>query len=163
LHHVLLWRVHSFTHSFPTRWIPREATQSAPPIGMPNYALPHTTPGRTHLGSWLYYLHWWSLHEPVHRFGYDNYHRPSESTGHRLELSEFTEHSSKPITCHTLFLCQNQVLIVYMTQDQLFHIRQKVITDNQISRIMYNYYINNVSKDYDDSQRNGTTEDTITP
>jgi hypothetical protein len=28
-------------------------------------------------------------------------------------------------------------------------------------RIKYNYYINNVSKDYDDSQRNGTTEDYI--
>jgi hypothetical protein len=31
------------------------------------------------------------------------------------------------------------------------HIRPKVITDNQMSRIMYNYYINNVSKTYDDS------------
>jgi hypothetical protein len=31
-----------------------------------------------------------------------------------------------------------------------------VFTDNQMSRIKYNYYyINNVSKDYDDSQRNG--------
>jgi hypothetical protein len=32
------------------------------------------------------------------------------------------------------------------------HIRPKVFTDSQISRIKYNYYINNVSKDYDDSQ-----------
>jgi hypothetical protein len=31
------------------------------------------------------------------------------------------------------------------------HIRSKVFTDNQGSRIMYNYYINIVSKDYDDS------------
>jgi hypothetical protein len=31
------------------------------------------------------------------------------------------------------------------------HIRPKVLTDNQISRIKYNYYISNVSKDYDDS------------
>jgi hypothetical protein len=31
-------------------------------------------------------------------------------------------------------------------------IQTKVFTDNQISRIKYNYYINNVSKDYDDSQ-----------
>jgi hypothetical protein len=32
------------------------------------------------------------------------------------------------------------------------HIRPKVFTDNQISRIKYNYYyINSVSKDYDDS------------
>jgi hypothetical protein len=44
-------------------------------------------------------------------------------------------------------------------------IRPKVFTDNQMSRIKYNYYyyINIVSKDYDDSQRNGTAEDSITP
>jgi hypothetical protein len=40
-----------------------------------------------------------------------------------------------------------------MTQDQLFHTYgPKVFTDNQMSRIKYNYYINIVSKDYDDSQ-----------
>jgi hypothetical protein len=44
------------------------------------------------------------------------------------------------------------------------HIRPKVFTDNQISRVKYNYYyINRVSKDYDDSQQNGTAEDSITP
>jgi hypothetical protein len=43
------------------------------------------------------------------------------------------------------------------------HIWPKVFTDNQISRMKYNYYISNVSKDYDDSQRNGTAEDSITP
>jgi hypothetical protein len=43
------------------------------------------------------------------------------------------------------------------------HIRPKVITDNQMLRIKYNYYINNVSKDYDDSQQNGTVEDSIEP
>jgi hypothetical protein len=44
------------------------------------------------------------------------------------------------------------------------HIRPKVFTDNQLSWIKYNYYyINSVSKDYDDSQRNGTVEDSITP
>jgi hypothetical protein len=32
------------------------------------------------------------------------------------------------------------------------HIRLKVFIDNQKSRIKYNYYINNVSEDYDDSQ-----------
>jgi hypothetical protein len=48
--------------------------------------------------------------------------------------------------------------------DQLFHTyEQKVFTDNQMSRIKYIYYIDNVSKDYDDSQRNGTTEDFISP
>jgi hypothetical protein len=55
--------------------------------------------------------------------------------------------------CHTRFLCQNHVLIVCMTQDQLFHTYgPKVFTDNKILRIKYNYYINNVSKDYDNSQ-----------
>jgi hypothetical protein len=35
----------------------------------------------------------------------------------------------------------------------MFHTyEQKVFTDNQMSQIKYNYYINIVSKDYDDSQ-----------
>jgi hypothetical protein len=43
------------------------------------------------------------------------------------------------------------------------HIWPKVLTDNQMSRIKYNYYyINSVSQDYDDSQWNGTVEDSIT-
>jgi hypothetical protein len=55
--------------------------------------------------------------------------------------------------CHTRFLCHNQVLIVCMTQDQLFHTYgPKVFIDYQMSRIKYNYYISKVSKDYDDSQ-----------
>jgi hypothetical protein len=32
------------------------------------------------------------------------------------------------------------------------HIQPKVFTDNQMPQIKYNYYISNVSKDYDDSQ-----------
>jgi hypothetical protein len=33
-------------------------------------------------------------------------------------------------------------------QDQLFHTYgQKVLTDNEMSQIKYNYYIDNVSKD----------------
>jgi hypothetical protein len=49
-------------------------------------------------------------------------------------------------------------------QDQLFHTyRQKVLTNNQMSQIKYNYYINNVSKDKGNSQQNRTTEDSITP
>jgi hypothetical protein len=66
--------------------------------------------------------------------------------------------------CHTQFLCQNEVLIICMTQDQWFHTYgSKVFTDNQISQIKYNYYISNVSKDYADSQRNGIVKDLITP
>jgi hypothetical protein len=48
-------------------------------------------------------------------------------------------------------------------KDQLFHTyREKVFTDNQMSQIKYIYYIDNVSKDYDDSQQNGIAEDSIT-
>jgi hypothetical protein len=43
------------------------------------------------------------------------------------------------------------------------HIWPKVFIDNQVSRIKYIYYINNVSKDYDDSQQSETAEDSITP
>jgi hypothetical protein len=43
------------------------------------------------------------------------------------------------------------------------HIRPKVFTDNQMSQIKYNYYINSVSKDYDDFQWNRTAEDSIIP
>jgi hypothetical protein len=43
------------------------------------------------------------------------------------------------------------------------HIWPKVFTDNPMLQIKYNYYINNVSKDYDDSQRSETAEDSITP
>jgi hypothetical protein len=45
-----------------------------------------------------------------------------------------------------------------MTQDQLFHTYgPKVFTNNQMPRIKYNYYINIVSKDYDDSQASRNT------
>jgi hypothetical protein len=52
-----------------------------------------------------------------------------------------------------------------MTQDQLFHIYgQKGTHITIMSRIKYDYYyINSVSKDYNDSQWNETTEDSITP
>jgi hypothetical protein len=40
---------------------------------------------------------------------------------------------------------------------------QKVFIDIQMSRIKYNYYIYNVSKDYDDSQQSEIAEDSITP
>jgi hypothetical protein len=44
------------------------------------------------------------------------------------------------------------------------HIQLKGFTNNQLSRIKYDYYyINSVSKEYDDSQWNETTEDSITP
>jgi hypothetical protein len=48
--------------------------------------------------------------------------------------------------------------------DQLFQrYGHKVFTDNQMSRIKYIYYINNVFKDYNDSHVKWNTEDSITP
>jgi hypothetical protein len=43
------------------------------------------------------------------------------------------------------------------------HVWPKVFIDNQISRIEYNYYISNISNDYNDSQQNETAKDSITP
>jgi hypothetical protein len=46
----------------------------------------------------------------------------------------------------------------------VLHILPKVFTGNQMSRIKNNYYyINSVSKDYDESQRHETAKDSITP
>jgi hypothetical protein len=50
--------------------------------------------------------------------------------------------------CHTRFLCQNRVLIICMTQDQMFHTYgQKCSQITKCHNIEYNYYINNVFKD----------------
>jgi hypothetical protein len=48
---------------------------------------------------------------------------------------------------YLIFLSKPCIHRMY-AQDQLFHTYgQKVLTDNQMSRIKYNYYIDNVSKD----------------
>jgi hypothetical protein len=45
--------------------------------------------------------------------------------------------------CHTRFLCQNRVLIVCMTQDQMFHTcGQKGSQKTKCHNIKYNYYRN---------------------
>jgi hypothetical protein len=45
--------------------------------------------------------------------------------------------------CHTQFLCQNRVLIVCMTQDQMFHTYgQKGSQKTKCHNIKYNYYRN---------------------
>jgi hypothetical protein len=71
-HRVVLRRVHFFTHSFPTRWIPRASLNLLHRLVHQDMILPHTMRGRTHIGSWLHYFHGWSLHEPVLRFGSDD-------------------------------------------------------------------------------------------
>jgi hypothetical protein len=77
------------------------------------------------------------------------------------------------ITITSLGPCSHNVVLGFMPKPSTHrmhdlgsivpHIRPKVFTDNQMSRIKHNYYISNVSKDYDNSQRNGTAEDSITP
>jgi hypothetical protein len=76
------WRVHS-TRS--TRWYTKLASTTYYTRSYPYRLM-------------LHYFHGWSLHEPVLRFGHDDYHRLLESTGQSIELSESTEHSSKPVT-----------------------------------------------------------------
>jgi hypothetical protein len=50
---------------------------------------------------------------------------------------------NKLIMCHTRFLCQNQVLIVCMTQNQMFHTySQKSLQKTKCHNIKYNYYRN---------------------
>jgi hypothetical protein len=88
----------------------------------------------------------------------------------RHSKNEFTRHS----TPRTMFpLHRGMSYPVFMPKPSTYrmhdpglivpHIGPKVFTDNQMARIKYNYYINSVSKDYDDSQRNGIAEDSITP
>jgi hypothetical protein len=91
-----------------------------------------------------------------------------------IEEEYFNDDSSKAPTCNIKdlkFRLARQDLVIpgfyAKTKYSLYHdpgsivphIRPKVFTDNQMSRIKYNYYyINSVSKDFDDSQRNGTVK-----
>jgi hypothetical protein len=60
----------------------------------------------------------------------------------------WTEHDEyKEVLCHTRFLCQNRVLIVCMTKNQMLHTYgQKCSQITKCHSIEYNYYINNVFK-----------------
>jgi hypothetical protein len=64
---------------------------------------------------------------------------------------------------YPVFMSKSSTHRMY-AQDQLFHTYgQKVLTDNQMSRIKYNYYIDNVSKTKMTRKRNGTAQNSITP
>jgi hypothetical protein len=113
-------RVHSFTHSFPSRWIHRESTL---PIGTPNKPLPYTMPNCTHIGSQLHCSNWWPLHEPVLRIEHDDYHR----------LLESNEYSSIPVTSNPYsphkkgtkviaYRVKNKVLVCYPNPDQIMRV-----------------------------------------
>jgi hypothetical protein len=68
-----------------------------------------------------------------------------------------------PLLSYLVFMPKPSTHCMY-AHDQLFHTYgQKVFTDNQMSQIKYNYYISNVSKDYDNAQQNRIAKDSITP
>jgi hypothetical protein len=68
-----------------------------------------------------------------------------------------------PLLSYPVFMPKLSTHHMHVPGSIVPHILPKVLTDNQMSQIKYNYYINSVSKDYDDSQWNGTAEDFITP
>jgi hypothetical protein len=68
-----------------------------------------------------------------------------------------------PLLSYTVFMPKPCTHRMHDPGSIVAHIGPKVSTDNQMSRIKYNYYISNVSKDYDDSQQNRTAKDSITP
>jgi hypothetical protein len=76
----------------------------------------------------------------------------------------YKEASSHLLTC-LVFMPKLSTHRMYDPGSIVPHIRTKLFIDNQMTRIKFNYYINNVSKDYDDSQAkwNGTAEDSIIP
>jgi hypothetical protein len=67
-----------------------------------------------------------------------------------------------PLLSYLVFMPKTSTHRMHDSGSIVPHIRPKVFTDNQMSRIKYNYYISTVSKDYNNSQRNRTAEDSIT-
>jgi hypothetical protein len=77
--------------------------------------------------------------------------------------SSFSSSSGDKVS-YLIFMSKLSTHRMYDPWSIVSHIWSKMFTDTQMSWIKYNYYyINNVSKNYDDSQRNGTAEDSITP
>jgi hypothetical protein len=69
-----------------------------------------------------------------------------------------------PLLPYPVFMPKPSTHRMHDTGSIVLHIQPKVFTDKQISQIKYDYYyINSVSKDYDDSQWNRTAKDSITP
>jgi hypothetical protein len=68
-----------------------------------------------------------------------------------------------PLLSYPVFIPKPSTHRMHDPRSIVPHKRTKVFTDYQISRIKYNYYINKVSKDSDDSQRSKIEKDSITP
>jgi hypothetical protein len=68
-----------------------------------------------------------------------------------------------PLLSYPVFMPKPSTHHMHDPGSIVLHKRPKVLIDNQVSKIKYSYYINNVFKDYDDSQRIEIVEDSITP
>jgi hypothetical protein len=67
------------------------------------------------------------------------------------------------VLSYSVFMLKLSTHPIHDTGLIILRLWPKVFTDNQMSWIKDNYYICSVSKDYDDSQRNETVEDSIIP
>jgi transposase InsO family protein len=90
---------------------------------------------------------WERLHETLDtQLRYSSAYHP-QTDGQTERVNQILEDMLRAC-CHTQFLCQNRVLIVCMTHDQMFHTYgQKWSQITKCHNIAYNYYINNVFKD----------------
>jgi hypothetical protein len=69
-----------------------------------------------------------------------------------------------PLLSYPIFMPKPSTHRMHDPGSIVLYIQLKMFTDNKMSRIKYDYYyINSVSKDYDDSQRNEIAENSITP
>jgi hypothetical protein len=69
-----------------------------------------------------------------------------------------------PLLSYPVFTPKPSIHLMHDPGSIVPHIWPKGFTYNQMSQIKYDYYYkNSVSKDYDDSQWNGTAEDSVTP
>jgi hypothetical protein len=72
---------------------------------------------------------------------------------HALDISKI-DHMHAYIVSYPVFMSKSSINRMHHPGSIVLHIQLKVFTDNQMSRIKYNYYISNVSKGYDNSQQN---------
>jgi hypothetical protein len=69
-----------------------------------------------------------------------------------------------PLLSYPVFMVKPSIHRMHDPGSIVPHIWLKGFIDNHMSRTKYDYYyINSVSKDYDDSQWNRAAEDSITP
>jgi hypothetical protein len=82
-----------------------------------DYTLSHTMSGHTHIGSWLYCIHMWSLNESVLKFRYDN--KPQAfSIAPDKSLEPLASHRqvSNPITSNPILHTSRIQIIIIVTE-----------------------------------------------